>query len=191
LQEEAAKTEDLQPAPEFSLESSFKLKSTWLVIIGAFMVALSPFLNWVTATISIPPWISQSITITGYDATWNLTFSPLITLRMIYFQFTSLALALIALLLRIFFPSETPKWIRSTMLMTSGILGVTVPAYFIYVSISQVQQLSSQFRWIIDFLKTLNMQLQYNLSVGPGLILAIAGPILLLISGVFALREKT
>lgn len=188
--EQPAKKEESQPT-KFSLKPFFKLKSTWLVIIGTFMVVLSPFIDWVTATISIPPIINQSITITGYDATWNLAFDPLRILRMIYFQLATLALALVALLLQIFFPLETPRRTRSMMLIISGILGLTVPAYFIYTSVSQAQQLSSQFQLVIDLLKSLNIQLQYNFSVGLGFILAIFGPVLLLISGIFVFRQKT
>jgi len=191
LQEATAKKEELQPATTFSLKPFLKLKSTWLIIIAALMVAISPFFDWVTASVSIPPLYSYTITVTGYDATWNLTFEQQTILRMIYFQLVVLALAVLALLLRIFLPSQTPKRGRAVMLLISGITGLTVPAYFIYISISQAQQLSSQFKLIIDFLRALNIQLQYNFSVGPGLILAVLGPILLLISVVFVLREKT
>jgi len=156
------------------------------------MVALSPLLDWVTANFSVPPFIPpQTIVITGYGATWNLTFGGLAILRIIYVQLVVLAIALFAFLLRVFFPSEIPKRIRGAMLLISGILGLTVPAYFIYVGITQAQQWSAQFQWVIDTLKTLNIQLQYTLSVGPGLILAILGPILLLLSGVLVFREKT
>ena len=188
--QEPAKKEKLQPTSEFSLKSFFKLKSTWLVLIGAAMMAISPLLDWATATISVPPIIyGYAITITGHDATWNLTFGPQGILRMVYFQLASLGLAVLALLLRIFFPSETPKWVRSTMLMVSGIFGVIVPTGFIYVGISEAQQLSSQFQQVIDFLKMLNI-LQFNFSAGAGLILAIAGPVLLLIGGVIVFWEK-
>ena len=188
--QEPAKKEKLQPTPELSLRSFLKLKSTWVVIIGALMMAISPLLDWATATISVPPLIyGYAITITGHDATWNLTFGPQGILRMVYFQLTSLGLAVLALLLRIFFPSQTPKSVRTTMLMISGILGVMVPTGFIYVGISEAQQLTSQLQQVIDFLKILNI-LQYNFSAGSGLILAIAGPVLLLIGGIIVFREK-
>lgn len=189
--QEPTKKEDLQTPTTFSWKPFLKLRNTWLVIIGALMIALSPFPDWVTGTISggFPPLvINYPVTITGHDATWNLTLGPLNILRMIYLQIASLALAVLVLLLRIFFPSETPKWSRSTMLIISGILGVTAPAYFIYVNISRSQQLSSlisQFQWAVDLLR-----IQYNFSVGPGLILAVLGSILMLISGVLVLREK-
>jgi len=191
--QESAKKEEPQPSSTVSLKPFLRLKSTWLVLVGAFMVALSPFFDWAVGTFSFPILFGTpiTITITGYAATWNLALGPLEIVRMIYFQLASLALAVLALLLRIFLPTETPKRIRSIILLISGILGITVPAYFTYISISQAQQLISQFQWVIDLLKTLNIQPQYSFSIGYGLILAVLGPILLLISGVLILREKT
>lgn len=177
----------------FSLKPFLKLKSTWLIITGMLMVALSPFFVWVTATVSVPPPLygQLNIIITGQDATWNVTFGPQGILRMLYFQLASLALAVLALLLKIFLPLETPRWLRGSIVLASGIIGLFVPVVFIYVGISEAQRLSSQFQWLIDVLATLKIQIPYDLSVGPGLILAVLSPVLLLISGVLVLREKT
>ena len=185
----ASKTEEAERSPAFSIKHFFKLKSTWLVILGGLIIAISPLFIWATANVSVPLLnLNIHVTITGQDAA-NLTLNPL-NMRLTYIQFTSLALAVLVLLLRIF-PVGAPRWVRSLMLIIGGIAGEVVPAYFIYAKTAQAQQLISQYQQVISLAKQYFTQVQFSSALGAGLILAILGPILLLTGGILILREKT
>jgi hypothetical protein len=194
--QEQTKKKNLNLSTHSSSKSFLKLKSTWLVIIGALLMMLSPYFDWMTATVTVPPPIpfNHQITMTGYDATWNLTFGPIVILRMICFQLAALAFASLALLLKTFPHLEAPKRIRGTLLLISGVLAAIAPIYFINTSISKAQELVSSLTTILTSLGvrliTELFKPQYNISAGPGLILAILGSVLLLVSGLYTLRER-
>jgi hypothetical protein len=78
--------------------------------------------------------------------------------------------------------------------LISGVLAAIAPIYFINTSISKAKELVSSLTTILTSLGvrliTELFKPQYNISAGPGLILAILGSVLLLVSGLYTLRER-
>ncbi len=178
-----------------SLNESFRLKIVWLALAGLLTTVASPLVTWLTINLSVSgsgnfPFALPSlmIIINGFDATWNVSYGPFSGLRIIHVQLVSLSIAFLSLLMGIFkvVPS---KYVRGSLFTVSGILGVSAPIDFAYAMYLQGQQLTQEFQQLTPFLGSLS-QPNYAFAVGPGLILATLGPLLLLASGAIVFREK-
>jgi len=176
-----------------SLEQSLKEKKLWLAIAGIVVTLASSFVTWLTASLSLASVGSFSfapsltVVFSGYDATWNVGYG-LLGFRIIYIQLLSTGIAFLALLLGIFRIAPS-KYIRASMILIGGALGVLAPIGFVYAMVSQGQSLNAAFQQLSPIVSSL-VQPNYSYALGPGLVLAILGPILLIASGIFVFRER-
>jgi hypothetical protein len=176
-----------------SLEQTLKQKKLWLALAGIVVTLTSSFVTWLTVSLSLASVGSFSfapsltVVFSGYDATWNVGYGVL-GFRIIYIQLISTGIAFLALLLGIFGIAPS-KYIRASMILIGGALGVLAPIGFVNALISQGQSLNAAFQQLSPIVSSL-VQPNYSYALGPGLVLATLGPILLLASGIFVFREK-
>lgn len=176
-----------------SLQESLKEKKLWVAVAGLVLTLVSSLATWLTASVTLTGSSTQffsptlTVVISGYDATWNVTYAPL-GIRIIYFQLLSGAIAFLTVLLGIFkiIPSRT---IRGYLLILGGLVGVFAPVEFAYAIIGQGQTLNAQFQRLSPLIGSL-VQPNYDFTIGMGLVLAVLGPILLILSGAIVFAEQ-
>jgi hypothetical protein len=176
-----------------SLQESLKEKKLWVAVAGVVLTLVSSLATWLTVSVTLTGPSTQffsptlTVVISGYDATWNVTYAPL-GIRIIYFQLLSGAIAFLTILLGIFrmMPSRTT---RGYLLILGGIVGVLAPVEFAYAVIGQGQTLNAQFQRLSPLIGSL-VQPNYNFTIGTGLVLGLLGPILWIVSGAIVFVEQ-
>ena len=175
------------------LKESLKEKKLWVAVAGVVLTLISSLATWLTVSVALTGSSTQffsptlTVVISGYDATWNVTYAPL-GIRIIYSQLLSGAIAFLTVLLGIFrmMPS---KALRGYLLILGGVVGVLGPVEFAYAVIGQGQTLNAEFQRLSPLIGSL-VQPNYNFTIGTGLVLAVLGPILLIVSGAIVLVEQ-
>ncbi len=178
-----------------SFREALGLRSIWLVIVGAVLTLASSFGTWLTVNLSVSgptafpiPGTALIFVINGQDATWN---SPYLVegVRIFYVQLLSICLAFFIIIAGVFKLVES-RPAKGGELIVAGVVGMTAPASFVLDVASEGQNVSQQVQQFVSSLGPL-IKTNYGFTVGPGFVLALLGPTLLIVSGIIELRRKT